>query len=321
MKPKPTLSNRKVTLLASLSAVLSIGYAWGSDARPSPSPISVVTLPAQTAQSEQTPAPTSQPSPIASPSPIFAETAKPTAKAELKLESDDEPLHIDHIQGNVVHFKGGPRGPGGNETKPLTLDASELTPIGMLKAAPGGNPYFLVSGRPCKDCMADPMIMAFQANNPKLYKFVGPGRVIDHKTHAVVMESRAFYGHCLYRKRDDVYLVFQKERVDRKRAPQASVFIAEPSVDPVESGRPLEHLHEVLLERHEPRITDTFKLVHSKACHEIESHDRITTRHPIDMNLKRQKLMEEESDDETTKENQTDRDITPKAETEKETSQ
>lgn len=266
--------------------------------------------------SPESPSPvTPQPSPQISPQTLG--TPKPAASSgTFKATSVDAevsaPLSIDHIEKSTVYFRGGP---SGKETPPLSLDASNMTPIGMLRAVSGGNPYFLVYGRPCKECVAESMILAFQATSPKLYKYVGPGRVIDHKTHSVVMESRAFWGRCLMRKSEDVLVVFQKERVDRKRAPQASVFFAEPAVDAVQAGKPLEHLHETLLERHEPRIADTFKLIRSKACHEIESHDRMTARHPIDLNLKRQKLIEEESEDsagdESTRENQTDQDSAP----------
>lgn len=222
----------------------------------------------------------------------------------------ESPVMIDHVEGNTLYFK---TTNGSEAPKPFALEAlSDIQPIGTLRAANGGKPYHIIRARPCRDCRQEPVIFIVQPGNPKPWRFVEPGRILDNKSRSSVVESRAFYGHCLNSRAGDVYLAFQKERVDRRKQPQQSVLVVEPTVENIEGGKIYDHLHESLLERNLPNIARTLRLVKSKACHELDGRLRVMASRPVDVNLKRQKASEEESDDDeesdSPHENQTDRD-------------
>ena len=80
------------------------------------------------------------------------------------------------------------------------------------------------------------------------------------------MDSRAFFGHCLATRMgsrdedDDIYIVFQRERVDR-HGMMSSVFVANASSD---------FLREKLIERGMPSLSRTLWLIKMKKCHEIQ---------------------------------------------------
>jgi hypothetical protein len=186
-----------------------------------------------------------------------------------------DPAEIDHIENNTVYLKGTPT--------PLRLPTLfDLKPIGALRAA-NGQPYFLLSARPCQNCTQDPGIYAVRPPTaaapdkaaPTGYVF--PGRILDPRSRSLLSESRAFYGHCLRSRAGEILVIFQREKVDR-RGMQSSVLIAE-----LPSKEGTSHLEETLLERHLPRLNDTLKLVRSHACHEIEGRHRLMANHLIDV--------------------------------------
>lgn len=231
------------------------------------------------------------------------------SEPELPVQLQPEaPVVIDHVEGNTLYFKSTTKG---DAPKPLVLDMlSDIQPIGTLRPAAGGSPYHLVRARPCKDCKQDPAIFIVQPGNPKISRYVEPGRILDNKTRATVMEARAFYGHCLGSRSGDVLVMFQKEKVDRRRQPQQSVLIVEPTTDTVEGGKLYDHLHDLLLERGLPSISRTLRLVKAKVCKEIDGRHRVMASRPVDVNFKRQKATDNDDDneDEAPRENQTDRD-------------
>lgn len=207
-------------------------------------------------------------------------------------------IEFDRIEENTLYFKAS----GGQSTpQPFKTELYDLKYLGPLRgpAQVGGEnqasasaPYFMFSGRPCKDCLHDSGIYAIRATGGKPTAYVYPGKIIDTKSRSVVLESRAFFGRCLPRKSAPAYVVFQKERIDRRSGMQSSVFIATPGED---------HMDERLLERHLPRLQDTLQLVKSKACREIEGRHRQTLRKPLDLNLRRG--TDSDSDDENDDEN------------------
>jgi hypothetical protein len=228
----------------------------------------------------------------------------------------EAPFVIDRAEGSTLYFKStqpsAKAGANAGEVpKPLVLDAlSDIQPIGTLRGAAGGNPYHLIRARPCRDCKQDPSIFIVQPGNPKLARFVEPGKILDNKSRATVMDSRAFYGHCLGSRAGDVYVVFQKEKVDRRKQPQQSVLVIEPQVDTIEGGKVYDHLHETLLERNFPNISRTLHFVKAHVCKEIDGRHRVMASRPVDVNLKRQKATDDDDDDdsEAPRENQSDRD-------------
>jgi hypothetical protein len=237
--------------------------------------------------------------------------AKPNAgEPDVPYQLQPEaPVVIDRVDGNTLYFKSTTQG---DAPKPLVLDMlSDIQAIGTLRPAAGGSPYHLIRARPCKDCKQDPAIFIVQPGNPKMARFVEPGRILDNKTRAIVMEARAFYGHCVSSRAGDVFVMFQKEKVDRRRQPQQSVLVVEPTTETIEGGKLYDHLHETLLERGLPSITRTLHFVKSKVCKEIDGRHRVMSSRPVEVNLKRQKAEDnEEGDDdaESPRENQSDRD-------------
>jgi hypothetical protein len=221
----------------------------------------------------------------------------------------EAPIVIDRVDGNTLYFKTTDKS---DAPKPMVLDMlSDIQPIGTLRGAQGGKPYHIIRARPCKDCKQEPAIFIVQPGNPKLARFVEPGKILDNRTRATVMDARSFYGHCLNSRAGDVFVIFQKEKVDRKKQPQQSVLVIEPTVDSIEGGKIYDHLHENLIERGLPNIARTLHLVKAKACHEIDGRHRVMASRPVDVNLKRQKAEEEDDDNDEAdapRENQSDRD-------------
>jgi hypothetical protein len=203
-------------------------------------------------------------------------------------------IEFDRIEENTLYFKASE---GKSSLKPVKTELYDLKYLGPLRnpAALGtdtesspGESYFMFSGRPCKNCLHDSGIYAIRATGGKPSAFVYPGKIIDSKSRSVVLESRAFFGRCLARKSEPAYVVFQKERIDRRHGMQSSVFIATPGED---------HMDERLIERHLPRLQDTLRLVKTKACREIEGRHRQTLRKPLDLNLRRGTDSDDADDD------------------------
>lgn len=160
-----------------------------------------------------------------------------------------------------------------SETKNQWPGLFEVQSIGSLRE------FSLVSAKPCKDCSHERAIFLLPPRTPtsRYTLFVYPGKVTDPKNHQVILESRSFYGRCLTAT-EDAYVVFQKERVDKRKGPQSSVFIATPSMV---SGSPV--IAEKLLERKLPNLKNTLKHVKEKRCFEIPGRNRVALKKPLDV--------------------------------------
>ncbi len=212
---------------------------------------------------------------------------------------------FDRIEGSTLILKAVP---GQATPSPIQTELYDLRYLGTLRPpadAPTVPPYFLLTAKPCKTCALDSGIYAVRPGG-RTEPFVHPGKIIDPSSRSVALESRAFFGRCLYQSKNDLYVVFQKERVDRRAQMQPSVFVAEPGAD---------HLQERLLERRLPRLQDTLKLVKAKQCQEIISRNRIGQGKELLTGLRRGELDDSDKNEakleasELTKENQTDRDF------------
>src|SRR5690606_18346983 len=76
----------------------------------------------------------------------------------------------------------------------------------------------------------------------------------------------------------DVYVVFQDEKVDRRRYLQSSVYVAEAAKEIV---------REQLIERRPPRIKRTLARVRAKQCTEIKGRNRIMISERLDRTRRR----------------------------------
>lgn len=201
-----------------------------------------------------------------------------------------EQISFDHLEESTVFL----RAPQGTTSlKPIKTNLYDLTYIGTIYSREGGLPYFLLSGKPCQNCLDDKIIYAIRPNNPKPTAFVYPGKILDPKNRSLLIESRAFFGKCLAN-RGDVFVVFQKERVDRKHNLQSSVYIAE-------AGR--DHLEETLLERRLPTLHTTLQMVKRKNCKEIEGRNRLMLSKPLDLHPHSDLNDDDDDDDSKTEKN------------------
>ncbi|OFZ80826.1 MAG: hypothetical protein A2583_01585 [Bdellovibrionales bacterium RIFOXYD1_FULL_53_11] len=205
--------------------------------------------------------------------PLAAPTAVP-APAEPGLE---------RIENTTLYFKGGPP-----EIKPLDTKLQELKFFAFLRTPDKKIWYALVSGRPCTDCIQEKHLYLIRSDRGKVTQLVYPGRILEPKTRQVVYDSRAFFGRCMPPADEEVYIVFQKERVDRRRSLQASVLVAMPGTDMI---------HEKLIERRLPNINHTLARVKRKQCWEIEGRNRLILAKPLDLNPRRGMADNDKDDD------------------------
>lgn len=248
--------------------------------------------------------PTAASSPTPAASPVAAApiaTPKPTPKSTGQTPATSAPgangISFDRMENGVIYFSGKLK--DGQSVPPLKTGLYDLTYLGTLKPDEANYyPYFLFSGRTCENCIQDKAIYAFRPTGGKPTTFVYPGKIFDSKSRALLIESRAFFGDCV-RGRGEAYVVFQRERVDRRRALQPSVFIAEPGPD---------YFSEQLLERHLPSVNETLRRVKRKTCREISGTNRIMLRKPL-TTPDRRNLDEDDDENDQPHENQTDRDM------------
>jgi len=169
---------------------------------------------------------------------------------------------------------------------PILSDAQYLTTLSD-PSLPQAHKYHLFNG---KLGDSERAIYAIpEGTGGKIQTFTYPGKIQDRKTHTTVFDGRAFYGQCLHRSDASVYVVFQREAVDKKgRKIQNSVFLAQ-------AGE--QFLEESLFERRLPRIQDTLKRVKGKTCFEIAGKSRQSLSRPLDVDLNKRSALEDDDDD------------------------
>ena len=198
---------------------------------------------------------------------------------------------FDHSDAVSAVFKADGKG-----LKSIHVTWADPSLLGELKTDDPSPSYFLFAAKNCgtagnAECSERSLYLVRPQDGEKPYSFVYPGRIIDPHGHGVMYESRGFFGKCVAG-RGEVYVVFQKESVDRRHRAQSSVFVAE-ARDP--------HLQEILLEKQLPRLSDTVRLVKRKLCKEIPGRNRMAaTRRlslPVDDDDDSDLNDEKESDD------------------------
>ena len=221
----------------------------------------------------------------ASPTPSATPSVAPSPPAPLKasLASRDlwqKGVQIDHIEDSIIHFKP-VAGAGDAPTRlpsPLETWLHDIQYLGAL-LSPDQLPVLLMAARPCTQCTEEKQIYAVRIDGARTTHFVYPGRILDPKTRAVLFEARSFFGKCRPQNaKADLYVVYQRERLDRRRALQTSVFVAAPNRD---------FLEEKLHERQLPGIKHTLAQVKRRQCWEISGRNRLMLRKPINLRPKR----------------------------------
>ncbi len=192
-------------------------------------------------------------------------------------------ITFDRTEEGVIHFT---TPAGMKPISPMKTNISDLFYIGSMQSSDGGYPYFLFSGKPCKECLDDKVIYSVRPNGNKPSSFVYPGKILDPDNRSLLFEARAFYGKCLPG-RGDLYISFQNEKEAKGKGMVASVFVAEAGKD---------YLNEVFLEdgrvsrkrrrAHRsrlPSIKRTLQMVHNKSCVEIFGRNRLMLAKPLDL--------------------------------------
>lgn len=186
----------------------------------------------------------------------------------------DVSLIVERIENGTFYLKTSK----GETLKPFKTDLFDVKLFGILQSPNSKFPgAILFSANTCENCSPNPSLYLTFGQNGKPTQYVYPGKIIDPKNHATLFEGRAFFGQCIRGRAEDVYLVFQKDRVDRRRSLQPSVLIVQPGLD---------HLDEKLLERGFPRLDDTLRQVRKKECTEIAGRNRFMTKKTIDLKTK-----------------------------------
>lgn len=223
----------------------------------------------------------------------------PAAWSGAPTESWPKDVEFDRIDGSVVHLKA-PE--GASAPKPVDTKLFDLKHLGRINAIDGSAPYLVFSARPCQGCEQDQHVYLIRMDGQRSTHFVYPGKILDPKSRATVLQSWAYFGKCLSDTRE-AYVEFRDERVDRRRGLQSSVFIAEPAKD---------HLEEQMKEgRRRPKrqTVENRSKRKGSSCIRIEGRNRMMSAKALDLRPRHDIGDDETEEDEPTKENQTDQEL------------
>ncbi len=208
-------------------------------------------------------------------------------------------VSLDRIEKNTLYFTSST--PSVLAPSPLKTGLQDVQFIGWVRAEGTSTvPHVLLAARSCSDCKlaTDERSLYLLAasgggafttgpavNSPLAMVF--PGKILDPKTKDLLFISRAFIGKCLKSQPGEVYVSFQKEKLDRKPSLQSGVFVAQPSATGI---------HEQLLERRLPSINDTLVRVRLKQCVEVMGRNRVMSSKALDLNLRRNEKADSSSE-------------------------
>lgn len=195
----------------------------------------------------------------------------------LAASTPPDGLTLDRIEKQTLYLKDAE----GKALAPIKTSLFELSFLGTLKGSGAIPTYIVLTGKTCENCLEDKQVYLMKTDGSKPMTFAYPGKIFDPKTRKLLTDSRAFFGKCFPGKLDpdgklkEVYVVFQQERVDRRRHLQPSVFLAEPTESLI---------REQLIEtRRQPKLQSTVRLLKSKQCHEVEGRNRLMLAKPLDL--------------------------------------
>lgn len=169
---------------------------------------------------------------------------------------------VDRVENGAIYFK---VFQDKLDPPPLKTTLQELEYIDTVES--GGSkdlPYFVLKGRSSSNSDTDPSIYIVRADGQHLTSFVHPGEIRESGSNQILYDGRAFVGECLPA-RGPVYVVFQREKIDRWRYLQRSVLIAELKPNGIQ---------EKLIVRRRPDIQQSLRRVKKKECQEIQGWNR-----------------------------------------------
>ncbi len=196
---------------------------------------------------------------------LSEDKSSPASDATLnQLEAESPkalPFDIKEIKSGTVYFS--------KEGVELETPFHQLGVLGKMNLeVEGVPPYYLFSALPCGEpsCKERRLVFLVRADGQVKTTFVYPGKVRDRKSRRLLLDSRAFFGKCLPSK-GEIFIVFQKEKLDRRRGLRRSVYLAEVGKD---------RIHEKLIIRRRPRLRHVIRQVKRKTCEEIKGFNRLT---------------------------------------------
>ncbi len=197
------------------------------------------------------------------------------------------PVALDKAEKGKILFK---RTDSGDNLPMLETTLNGVEFLGPLYPKEGGMPYVLLSALECEGCAQRFLYMFRVGSTAKQepLRLIFPGRVRDKQTGGTVYEGRAFYGKCVPNK-GDAFVVYQSDKIKKRRGLQSSVFIAEVQ----DSG-----IEEHVITRRHPRLDTILGQVRRKQCAEIKGVDRDTQKFkwPTKPNLEIEKPDEPETE-------------------------
>lgn len=204
-------------------------------------------------------------------------------------------IEFENSRNGTITFSGLPQRMA--HLSKLKTKLHDLDYLGKLTPSEGNLPYFVFTGKPCASCKDEKNVYLIRPGMKKPDAFVYPGRITDPKARGeLLFEARAFFGKCHPGSQSEVYLVHQREKVDRRRGLQASVFIAEPQDT---------YIKEDLREKSLPRLKDIQARVKAKSCKEIAGWTRPMLAKPLHLKP-RHEASDDEEDEEADKDSDKD---------------
>ncbi len=192
---------------------------------------------------------------------------------ELEVQNDPQSYSIEKIDAGLVRFF--------NPKHELTTHFHQLKPVARVDFGKNKTkllPYFLFEAHPCdvsqKECEEPKQLFLTRADGRFKTVFVYPGQVRHHRTKGLLFKSRAFIGRCLSQQKP-VFIVFQREKLDRRRWLRRSVFVAE--IEP-------NQIREKLMIRNRPKLSSVLNQVKRNRCEEVPGFDRFSNPVKLEAN-------------------------------------
>lgn len=181
--------------------------------------------------------------------------------------SSSASMAIDRVENNKIFLKSTLESK--SPPPPLETSLHQIIPFSLLNQK-GKSRYILFQAQNCVECdQNDAQIHLMSIDGKKHHRFTHPGKITDQKTGRTIHKSRSFFGHCLPKK-GDVYISFQKDKIDRWRYLQSSVLLVEITDDGIEEKL-------IIPFRKRPKLRTVIRQVRKNECQEIKGLNRKTS--------------------------------------------
>jgi len=168
-------------------------------------------------------------------------------------------FEVTKIEDQTIHFS--------NELNSLDTKLHRIKVLGIAEQN-SKIPTILLEASPCKECENEKSIYFIKADGSKIAQYVYPGKIRNDRTKNLEYTSNAYFGECL-KETEQIYVVFQKEKIDRRSKLQSSVLVAKPNQHGI--------AEELIVNwRRRPAEYYVKNRVKKGKCQEIAGLDRVT---------------------------------------------